>query len=101
MSTTTMEHTESVDYKDRPKYFAVPDPDTGEMTYWVKDRRGTLKPWPQSPMPARYGPILYPKAGNGRQYSFPRVRAGPSGTPGRGGGATPSGAHGSAQTRRH
>lgn len=40
-----------------PTYYAVPDLDTGDMTYWMKDKRGRLKPWPLDP-PARYGPQL-------------------------------------------
>jgi hypothetical protein len=41
-------------YEHKPKYFAVPDPDTGDMTYWYLDRRGMVQPWPQKPRPARH-----------------------------------------------
>jgi len=44
----------------QPTYYAVPDPDTGEMTYWRRDKRGRLKPWPQRPQ-AVYGPQLWRK----------------------------------------
>lgn len=37
-------------------YYAVPDPnDPGQMTYWRRDHRGRLTPWPSK---ARYGPTL-------------------------------------------
>ena len=40
-----------------PTYFAVVDPDDPEkMTYWRRDNRGTLSPWPQR---ASYAPALY------------------------------------------
>lgn len=58
-------------YADEPKYFAVPDPDTGDMTYWFRDKRGKLQPWPQKPRPARYGPILWKKPGAGHTHVTP------------------------------
>lgn len=37
-------------------YYAVPDPnDASVMTYWRRDKRGQLQPWPER---ARYGPHL-------------------------------------------
>lgn len=30
----------------KPTYYAVPDPDTGDMTYWMRTGRGELKAWP-------------------------------------------------------
>jgi len=39
-------------------YYAVPDPtNPSAMTYWRRDRRGRLAPWPPR---ARYGPTLTP-----------------------------------------
>ncbi|MBB4931410.1 hypothetical protein F4561_002230 [Lipingzhangella halophila] len=38
-------------------YYAVPDPnDPDQMTYWRRDHRGRIAPWPSK---ARYGPALY------------------------------------------
>lgn len=37
-------------------YFAVTDPDTGDMTYWYRTERGIIKPWPLNV--GRYGPQL-------------------------------------------
>lgn len=42
--------------RDTPTYFAVPDPDTGDMTYWYRDRRGVVQPWP--PKVRGYGPTF-------------------------------------------
>lgn len=41
-----------------PKYDAVPDPDTGDMTYWTRDKQGELRAWPPRaydgpPMPSK------------------------------------------------
>ncbi len=41
---------------DQPTYFAVPDPDTGDMTYWYRTTRGAIEPWP--PREGKYGPRL-------------------------------------------
>lgn len=38
-----------------PEYFAVPDPSTGDMTYW-RTHRGDITEWPPK---VRYGPLLY------------------------------------------
>lgn len=40
------------------RYYAVPDPTTGAMTYWRRDRRGRLAAWPTRPQ-AHYGPQLW------------------------------------------
>lgn len=38
-------------------YYAVPDPgDTGQITYWRRNARGQIAPWPAN---AKYGPQLY------------------------------------------
>lgn len=37
-----------------PKYFAVPDPDSGDMTYWYQDKYNRLASWP--PKKSHYGP---------------------------------------------
>ena len=50
------------DYDKTPKYYAVPDPNTGDMTYWFRNRRGAIVSWPQRP-PARYGPRRYHRDG--------------------------------------
>lgn len=50
---------------DEPIYFAVPDPDTGDMTYWYRDRRGSINPWP--PKVGRYGPRMPSVAGLSRE----------------------------------
>lgn len=51
-----------------PKYYAVPDPDTGDMTYWARSKRGQLEPWPQRayygpPMPSRKEEALHEDVG--------------------------------------
>lgn len=41
-------------------YYAVPDPiDAAQITYWRRDKRGFIGPWPAS---AKYGPLLYKSA---------------------------------------
>ena len=41
---------------DPSRYYAVPDPNhQDQITYWRKDKRGNLRPWPPK---ARYGPVL-------------------------------------------
>lgn len=38
------------------EYYAVPDPhDPGTLTFWRRDKRGRVQPWPSK---ARYGPQL-------------------------------------------
>ncbi len=40
------------------RYYAVPDPDTGDMTFWYRTAKGQRRPWPTRPQ-ARYGPTLW------------------------------------------
>lgn len=39
-------------------FYAVRDPETNDMTFWCRDTRGRLQPWPRKPQ-ARYGPMLW------------------------------------------
>ena len=43
---------------NEPKYFAVPDPDTGDMTYWERTKDGQYVAWPRKPRAAWYGPPM-------------------------------------------
>jgi hypothetical protein len=54
-----------------PKYFAVPDPDTGDMTYWYTDHRGRLSAWPSKLRNDAYGPTLWTKPGPNREHIVP------------------------------
>lgn len=40
------------------RYYAVPDPDTGDMTFWYLNKKGEIAAWPRKPK-ARYGPTLW------------------------------------------
>ena len=42
------------------RHYAVPDPTTGDMTYWRRDARRRLKAWPTKPQ-AHHGPQLWHK----------------------------------------
>ncbi len=41
-----------------PKYYAVPNPDTGDMTYWERTKDGQYVAWPRKPRAAWYGPPM-------------------------------------------
>lgn len=41
-----------------PAYFAVPDPDTGAMTYWFRDKRENIRGWPLRVGEGAYGPAF-------------------------------------------
>ena len=57
----------------RPKltYYAVPDPDTCDMTYWMRTKRGQLKAWPATAKVDDYGPRLWFKPGHDREHVVP------------------------------
>lgn len=40
------------------RYYAVPDPTTGDMTFWYRNKKGELDAWPTRPK-TRYGPRLF------------------------------------------
>jgi hypothetical protein len=54
-----------------PRYFAVPDPDTGDMTYWFRNAKDAIVAWPLRPRQAVYGPTLWTRPGPGRDHIIP------------------------------
>jgi hypothetical protein len=43
-------------------YYAVPDPTSGDMTYWRRDKRGRIGPWPTRPPARWYVPVKFVSA---------------------------------------
>jgi len=52
-----------------PAYFAVPDSDTGAMTYWFRDKRGAIRGWPPRVGELEYGPEC-PSRGNLEEEAY-------------------------------
>src|ERR1700733_3994733 len=50
------------------RYYAIPDPEIGAVTFWYRARNGRLNPWPRG---TDFGPVLWKRPGPGREHVVP------------------------------